>query len=131
MNTRLILQLSLFGIAMAIASAFWIPSNVEPIIWLIIFIICAYIIAKKCEGNYFLNGFLVSIINSVWVTSAHIIFFRPYLLNHPQQAEMIAKSTFHESPRLMMLMTGPVIGVLSGLVLGLFALLASKLVRKV
>ena len=33
------------------------------------------------------------------------------------------------SPRLMMVLTGPVVGVVSGLVLGLFAFVASKLVR--
>jgi uncharacterized membrane protein len=34
-----------------------------------------------------------------------------------------------DSPRLMMLLTGPIVGIVSGLVLGLFSLAASKLVR--
>jgi uncharacterized membrane protein len=35
-----------------------------------------------------------------------------------------------DSPRLMMLITGPVIGIISGLVLGLFAFIASKIFKK-
>jgi hypothetical protein len=34
-----------------------------------------------------------------------------------------------ESPRLMIAMTGPLFGIASGLVLGLFAFVASKLVK--
>jgi hypothetical protein len=130
MNIKLILQLSLFGLAMAFATVYWIPSNIEPVFWLIIFIICAYIIVKKCSEKYFLNGFLVSIVNCVWITSAHIIFFSTYISKHPQEAEMLTKSPFHEFPRLMMLITGPIIGILSGLVLGLFAYLASKTIKR-
>jgi hypothetical protein len=55
-NWKLIFQLSLFGLAMAIATVYWIPQNVEPFFWLVIFIICAYLIAKRCSDKYFLHG---------------------------------------------------------------------------
>jgi hypothetical protein len=42
---------------------------------------------------------------------------------------MMASMSLPDSPRLMMALTGPVIGVVSGLVLGLFAVVASTLVR--
>ena len=130
MNTKLIFQLSLFGLAMAIATVFWIPSNIEPIFWVVIFIICAYLIAKKTTGKYFLHGLLVSIVNSVWITAAHIIFVSTYLSNHPQQVEMMAKMPLPTHPRIMMLITGPIIGIISGLILGLFAFVASNIVKK-
>jgi hypothetical protein len=44
MDWKLIFGLSLFGLAMAIATVFVIPSNVEPIFWLAIFLVCAYLI---------------------------------------------------------------------------------------
>ena len=130
MNKKLIFQLSLFGLAMSIATVFFIPSIIEPVFWLIIFIICGYLIAKKCSGNYFLHGFLVSLLNCVWITSAHIILFNTYLANHVQEAEMLKQMPMPDSPRLMMLITGPVIGIISGLVLGLFAFIASKIIKK-
>jgi len=130
MNYKLIFQLSLFGLAMAIATVFWIPSNIEPVYWLIIFIICAYFIALKSSGKYFISGFWVSILNCIWITVIHIIFIHDYLANHLPEAEMLAKMPFSDSPGLMMLLTGPVIGILSGLVLGLFAFLGSRILQK-
>ena len=130
LNGRLILKLSGFGLFMAIATVFVIPSTVEPIFWLAIFVVCAYLIAKKCAGRFFLHGFLVSLANCVWITSAHVLLFDSYVARHAQEASMMAKMPMPDSPRLMMLITGPVIGVVSGLVLGLFAFIASKLVKK-
>ena len=130
MNYKLIFQLSLLGLAMAIATVFWIPSNIEPIYWLVIFVICAYFIALKSSGKYFMSGFWVSIANCVWITFFHILFFQEYLANHQQEAALIAKMPLPDSPRLMMLITGPVIGIISGLILGLFAFIGSRILQK-
>ncbi|HXA00368.1 MAG TPA: hypothetical protein VNW99_00165 [Cytophagaceae bacterium] len=130
MNGKLIFQLSLFGLAMGIATVYFIPSDIEPLCWLVIFIVCAYLIAKNCTEKYFLNGLCVCLLNSVWITAAHIILFNTYLANHPQEAEMMAKMPMPDSPRLMMLMMGPIVGLTSGIILGLFAFVASKIVKK-
>ena len=130
MNTKLIFQLSLFGLAMAFATLSLIPPTIEPLIWLLIFVICAYLIAKKCTGKYFLHGFLVSILNSVWIISVHIIFAGAYFKHHVQQVPQNVIIPLLNHPRLMMLIVGPIIGVISGVVLGLFAFIASKLVKK-
>jgi hypothetical protein len=128
MNWKLIFQLSLFGLAMGIATVYWIPSSVEPFFWLAIFLICAYVIAKNCSSRHFLHGLLVSLVNSVWITSAHVILFDDYVARHVEEVQMMSGMPL--SPRLMMLLTGPVIGLLSGMVLGLFAFIAAKIIRK-
>jgi hypothetical protein len=130
MNWKLIFTLSLFGLAMAIATVFWIPSNIEPIFWLLIFLFCAYQVAKNVSDKYFLHGFLVSLVNCVWITTAHILFAETYLFNHPNEATMMQTMPMPDSPRLMMAMTGPIIGIISGLVLGVFSWIASKIVKK-
>ena len=130
MNKKLIFQLSIFGLAMAIASVYFIPSNIEPLFWLVIFIICAYLIAKNCSSKYFLHGLFVSLLNAVWITTAHIILFDTYIANHPQEAAMMSKMPMPDSPQLMMLITGPLVGLVSGIVLGLFAFIASKIMKK-
>lgn len=127
MNWKLIFLLSLFGLAMGIATVFFIPSNIEPFFWLVIFLICAYIIAARAPGKYFLHGLLVSIVNSVWITAAHVLLFDRYVANHAREAAMMDSMPI--SLRLMMVVTGPIVGVVSGLVLGLFAFIASKLVK--
>jgi|ERR1700676_161053 hypothetical protein len=129
MNWKLIFQLSLFGLAMGIATVFVIPSKIEPAFWLVIFLICAYLIAKRSAGMHFVHGLLVGLANSVWITSAHILFFDAYVARHAQEAAMMQNSPLHVSPRLMMAITGPVVGLLSGVILGVFALVAGRLVK--
>jgi hypothetical protein len=126
MNTKLILQLSLFGLAMAFATVFVIPSTVEPLCWLAIFVVCAYLIARRAPGSYFLHGLLVGILNSVWITSAHVLLFDQYIARHAREAEMMAQIPL--APKVMMLVTGPIIGVVSGIVLGILALIVHRVV---
>jgi hypothetical protein len=129
LNFKLIGQLSLFGLAMAIGTVFFIPSNIEPLCWLVIFATCAWLIARRVTTKPFLHGFAVSLANCVWITSLHILLFSSYLAHHPQEAAMMKSMPLPDSPRLMMLMTGPVVGVVSGIVLGSFAFIASKFVK--
>jgi hypothetical protein len=130
MNWKLIFQLSLFGLAMGIATVFVIPSSIEPVFWLAIFVICAYVIARRCSSRYFLHGLLVSLVNSVWITAAHIGFFDQYITNHRQEAAMMTAMPLPDSPRTMMALMGPVVGLASGVVLGLFAVAASKIMSR-
>lgn len=130
MNWKLIFRLSLFGLMMAFATVYWIPSKTEPLFWLVIFIVCAYMIAKQCNSNYFLHGFLVCLVNCVWITSVHILLHDVYMTNHPDMAEMSAKMPMPEHPILMMLIMGPIAGAVSGIILGVFAWVASRLVKK-
>ena len=129
MNWKLILQLSMFGLAMGIATVFVVPSNIEPLFWLLIFSLCAYAIATRAPGKYFLHGLLVSIVNSVWITASHVLLFDRYIANHPAEAAMMTSMPLPDSPRLMMTLTGPVFGLVSGIVLGLFSAAAARLRR--
>jgi hypothetical protein len=128
MNWKLIFGLSLFGLAMAIATVFVIPSGIEPIFWLIIFIICAVIIARQVPSRHFLHGLMVGIVNSIWVTGAHILLFDAYIAHHAKEAAMMHNAPM--PPRAMMAVVGPFVGVISGLVLGLFAWIAGKFMRR-
>jgi len=128
MNWKLIAQLSLFGLAMGVATVFWVPSNVEPLGWLVVFVISGYLIATRSAGRRYLHGLLVGVANSVWVTASHILLVESYIANHPREAAMMRAMRLPDSPRLMMALTGPVIGVASGLVLGFFAVVAGRLV---
>ena len=127
MNWKLVLQLSLFGLAMGIATVFAIPSNLEPLFWLAIFVVCAAIISKQCRKWFFLNGLMVSLVNSAWVTSAHVLLFNSYRAGHTSEMTMMAGLPMGDSPRLLMILMFPVVGIVSGLVLGLFSYAAHLL----
>ena len=129
MNWKIIFQLSIFGLIMALGTISLIPEKTEPVFWIFIFCFCAYVIAKVCPGKYFLHGLITGMVNAVWITVIHIAFSRSYLANHHQFTSTIPQS-FIVRPRLFMLITGPVFGILFGIILGLFALVASKLVVK-
>jgi hypothetical protein len=131
MNWKLIFQLSIFGLIMAFGTVFLIPEIIEPAFWLAIFLFCAYIITQRVKSKYFLHGFFVSMVNCIWITTAHIAFYSTYIANHPNMTKMAERYPFlPEHPRLAMLIMGPVFGIAFGLILGLFSFIASLIVRK-
>lgn len=115
---------------MAIATVFVIPSNIEPLFWLVVFVLSAYLIATRSPGKYFLHGLAVSLLNSVWITATHVLLFDSYIARHEEEARMMADLHMSLTPRMFIAAAGPVIGIASGIVLGLFAVVASWLVRK-
>jgi hypothetical protein len=129
MNWKLIFQLSLFGLAMGIATVYVIPPKFEPAFWLAIFLYCAYAIAKCAGGKNFVHGLLLGIANSIWITGAHILLFEKYLANHAQEAAAMQQGPLGSHPRAMMAVVGPLIGVVSGVIIGLFAVIAGKLIK--
>jgi hypothetical protein len=129
MNAKLIVALSMYGLAMGLATIWFIPPGIEPILWLVIFIQCAWMIARYAPGKPFLHGFCVSLANCVWITSAHILFAGAYLANHAKEAAMTQNTPL--SPRLMMAITGPIVGVITGIVLGGLSWVATKFVKAV
>jgi uncharacterized membrane protein len=129
MNWKIVFQLSIFGLIMAFGTISLIPEKFEPVFWIAIFIFCAYVIAKTCRSKYFLNGFCVSLVNCVWITAAHLIFYATYVANHPNAAKMGQSMPMQGHPRLLMLLMGPLFGIGFGLVLGLFSFIASKIVK--
>ena len=126
MNWKLILQLSLFGLAMGAATISLVPTNVEPFFWLVILLFCGRMIAVRGNGKPFLHGLCLGLVNCVWVTGAHILFFETYLANHAREAAMMSSMPMPDSPRLMMAMTGPVVGVVSGVVIGVVAMVFAR-----
>ncbi len=129
MNWKLIFQLSLFGLFMAVATVFVIPSNIEPVCWLAIFLFCAYMIARNTVSSRFLHGLCLGLANCVWITAAHVLLFGQYLAHHPQESAMLAKTPLPTHPRLMMAIGGPIAGLVSGVIIGLFALAAGKILK--
>jgi hypothetical protein len=58
------------------------------------------------------------------------LHFDRYIAARPQEAEMMRSMPLAATPKLMMAVTGPLVGVVSGIVIGLFALAAGKLIRR-
>ena len=130
MNWKLIFALSLFGIAMALLDTFTNIGKIEPLLWLIIFIVYGIIIVRNAPGNYFLHAFLVSVINGVWIGIIHAAFSNTYMANNPDMVQMESKMPMLGSLPVTMVIFGPVFGALFGIINGLITFIISKLMRK-
>jgi hypothetical protein len=129
-NWKLVFRLSLFGLAMGVATVYVIPSNIEPLFWLVVFGISAYLIAAKAPGSPFFHGLAVGLANCVWVTAAHALLFPAYEGSHPAEMAAMSVMPFNDHPRMLMAIVGPIIGVVSGIIIGLLALGAARLLRR-
>ena len=132
MNWKLICQLSLFGLIMAFGTISLIPEKTEFIYWLVIFVFCAFVIARQCASKQFWHGFWLSMVNSVWIIIAHGWFFSSYMAHH---ADMTTTNPmmnpFPSHPRVVMLIFSPIFGAVFGLIQGLFAYIVSRFVKPI
>jgi hypothetical protein len=130
MNWKIIVLLSLFGVAVGVAGLFGLTGTPEFILWLIIFVLYAFIIVRKTQGKYFLHGFLVSLLNGLWIGIIHAAFFSTFAAHNAEAMASYDKLPQGLSPRVVMLIAGPIIGAVTGLIAGLFAWLAGKIMKK-
>jgi len=129
MKWPLIFLLSAFGLAMGFATVYYIPVTIEPFCWVLIFVISAFIIAKYCREEYFLNGFGLSIINAVWMTVLHLTFFTVYTTTHVTEMEVIERLLIPDEPQVILFFVGIFSGAASGVVLGILSFNAAKLIN--
>src|SRR5262249_52642255 len=130
MNWKLILSLSLVGIVVAVLSLFGLTRHIEPLLWLVIFICYAWIIARRIPSRHFLHGFLVSVANGVWIAIIHSAFLEMYVTSNPEALEGFQKMQIGGDPRMLMLVLGPIFGAVFGIVSGLFAFVAARMLSR-
>jgi len=128
MNWKLVAQLSLFGLLMGVGSVFFIPATLEPFLWLVVFLVSAYFIGTRAPDRYFLHGVALGLANCVWITAAHVIFIARYLPRHPSESAMMTSMPMPTHPRVMMAVVGPVVGLVSGIIIGALAVVAHRMV---
>jgi hypothetical protein len=121
MNWKFLFQMSLIALVMGISTVFVISSSVEQVLWPMIMVVSAYFIARVSSRWRFVHGPLLGLMNSFWVTSCHLIFATRYLANHLKEAEMSKTMPMHLTPWVAMALFGPIIGIVSGLLIGVLA----------
>lgn len=131
MNWKLILLLSLFGVAMGIATVFgFIPASSEFIVWVTVALISAFIVAKKVRTRIFLHGFLAGFIAGMLAPVFHVLFYQAYVVNNPKIVEQFSEVPTNLSPRLFILILAPLISAVYAAFLGLFSVVGAKLLYK-
>ncbi len=126
MNWSLIFLLSIIGALMAFLTVSIIPSTIEPLFWLAIFVFNAFVITGRVpKGKYFLHAWMVSVISGLWIGLIHAGFHDTYLANHPDEVKMSADMPWGMSASSMAMM-GPIFGAIFGLVSGCVSMLVGK-----
>jgi hypothetical protein len=125
MSWRLVFGLSVLGIATAAASVLVIPRDIVHVGWAVLFFfVSAYLIAKRAPSRYFTHGFVVSVVVSLASTGAALALIDRFARHLPLARIPLAVG----SPQVLVAIVGPAAGIVLGLVLGIFAWAASKVV---
>lgn len=126
MNWKLIFLLSIIGAVMALLTISTIPSTVEPIFWLAIFVFNAFVITSRVpKGKFFAHAWFVSVVSGLWIGIIHAVFHDTYVANHADEVRQMAFMPWSESATAMVIL-GPIFGAIFGLVSGLVSMIVGR-----
>ena len=125
MDWKLMLLLSAIGIIMGLLSIRGFTQKIEPVLWLLFGIATSLILSKNIE-RAFMHGLLTGIAWGVWNGIIQSVFFDSYFSNNPSLQQNFQKNTFVQ-PRYFVLLTAPVVGLMTGLAIGGLSLLFKKI----
>lgn len=117
MNWQLIFLLSGFGILMGILSVNGFTKKVEPFFWIVFGLFSAYVLSKNVSEKIFWHGFIVGILWGVFNGILQSTFLNIYLKNNPSYHKKYEKVK-SRNYRLYVLLVGPMLGLVTGSVLG-------------
>jgi hypothetical protein len=130
MNWRLIISLSILGIIFGIASVFGFTSGREWLAWLCIGVYSAWRFTRQSREELFLHGFYLGILAGFFSSIIQALFVSTYLTNNPRMVEALNALPQGLHPAAVVLIMGPIIGTVSGVVFGVLAVVTGKLVRR-
>jgi uncharacterized membrane protein YeaQ/YmgE (transglycosylase-associated protein family) len=108
---------------------FGYTKRLEPVLWLLIAGVCAFVIAKQCRRRQFLHGFFVGLIGGTVASLIQALLFQTYSTNNPRFIEDFGKVSAGISARTFILALTPIIGVIGAILLGLLCWGAGKVFR--
>jgi uncharacterized membrane protein YfcA len=126
---KLIALLSPSGLVMGWMGVRGFTGDMEPYLWLLFAVIAALVLGRNVPHRLFAHAFIIGfswgVLNG-WCQSA---FFYEYLLNNPAYADDFSTDKYPIDARYFPLLTGPVIGVVTGFVLYLFSFVVKKVLK--
>lgn len=130
MKWKIVLRLSLLGVPVGFAGVYGLSGNAALAVWLIVFVVFAVVIARSMESDFFVHALLASILAGLFVGIIHAAFINSYIAHNAQlnSANAMMPKTSH--PRLLMVVLGPFIGAVTGVVAGLMAVAAGRIMKK-
>lgn len=129
MNLKLWL-LTLFGVAMGLASVYGYTQSYEWVYWLVIALISGAVIARVADRQIFVKSVVVGLFMGIFAGVIQAAMFDTYLANNPRSLDGLKQIPMSLEPQYVLLFTGPFIGIVFGLFIGLIAILFDKFTGK-
>ena len=129
MDRKLAGMLSVAGIVMGIASVMGWTQHREGVLWLVIAIASAFVIAREAPGKYFLHGLWTGLLAGIASALIQLAMYSTYLANNPDSAAQIQTMPANWNPRVLLLIFAPLIGLLNGLVIGFLGWLGARMLK--
>lgn len=126
MNWIIILLLSCFGLLMGMLAVKGYTHKIEPFLWLLFAVVSIIVVNTNIDERVFIHGLCIGLMWGILNGWTQAVFFKSYIANNPALKENFDKITFMPA-RLFPLLSGPVIGLISGLILGGLCFLVRKL----
>jgi hypothetical protein len=126
MDWKVIIILSAIGLIMGLLSVKGFTQKLEPFLWLLFGIATSLVLSKNIDQKTFLHGLLIGLAWGIINGLTQSVFFDTYITNNPSMQQNLQKATFVQ-PRYFVLVTAPIVGLVTGLVLGGLSLLLKKL----
>ena len=127
MNWKLIASLSLFGPLVGTLTVLGVfPRGVDRFVWFAIVAVCAFTVAKKEPGRPLPHGAIVGFVNGATSTLVQALFVDTLAANNPWMVEAMADQPAGFDFEFFVFMLVPFIGVASGAMTGLLAMLVSR-----
>jgi len=117
MNWTIILVLAFPGLIMGVLAINGYTQKIEPFLWLLFGLATALILSKNISSKPIFHALLIGLFWGVLNGLFQSFFFDQYIANNPGLQDRFKQSKFLQ-PRQMVLVTGPVIGLVTGVVLG-------------
>ncbi len=129
MDRKLIGMLSVAGVVMGFASVMGWTQHREGVLWLVIAVASAFVIAREAPGKYFLHGLWTGLLAGMASALIQLAMYSTYLANNPDTAAQIQTMPANMNPRVMLLIFAPIIGLVNGVVIGLLSMLGARILK--
>ena len=112
-NQKIILQTSLFGVFMGVFSVLGWSQNSQPFIWLFTAAITSFYLYNNLNNRIFIHSIIIGLSWGIDCALVMVLFFKTYHTNNPQFVNEILNIS-SSYPRIILLITGLLAGIVSG-----------------
>src|SRR5690349_19893235 len=128
MKWGLVLELAVPGLAIGIAVVLGMQENAMWIAWAVLRLLGALWIARSARRRHFANGFWGGCLGGAAAVLSGAVLFGTYTAHHPEYLERAKESAASVDPRLLLVPIGVAVGLVHGILQGVLAWMAARIV---